>query len=138
MPEYIEREKAYELARTSELYSDFHRSMADLTSLKELLEDTPTADVVPSAVLEQVMWERDMALETLKEHGIGFCEKSDMVEIDKIAELLDELFGNECPCNFNNFDEWLPYVCEYRHTCDCATKEGWKQLILAKMDGKGD
>ena len=46
MPEYIEREKAYELARTSELYSDFHRSMADLTSLKELLEDTPTADVV--------------------------------------------------------------------------------------------
>lgn len=46
MPEYIEREKAYELARTSELCSDFHRSMADLTSLKELLEDTPTADVV--------------------------------------------------------------------------------------------
>ena len=81
MPEYIEREKAYELARTSELYSDFHRSMADLTSLKELLEDTPTADVVPSAVLEQVMWERDMALETLKEHGIGFCEKSDVGEV---------------------------------------------------------
>lgn len=46
MPEYIEREKAYELARTDEYYSDFHRSMADLTSLKELLEDVPTADVV--------------------------------------------------------------------------------------------
>lgn len=44
--EYIEREKAYELARTDSLYSDFCRSMADLTSLKELLEDTPAADVV--------------------------------------------------------------------------------------------
>ena len=46
MAEYKDCEKAYELARTSELYSDFRRSMADLTSLKELLEDTPTADVV--------------------------------------------------------------------------------------------
>lgn len=45
MAEYKDCEKAYELARTSELYSDFRRSMADLTSLKELLEDTPTADV---------------------------------------------------------------------------------------------
>ena len=44
--EYIEREKAYELARTSDYYSDFHKSIADLTSLKELLEDTPAADVV--------------------------------------------------------------------------------------------
>ena len=46
MPEYIEREAAYELARTNEYYSDFRRSMADLTSLKELLEDVPTSDVV--------------------------------------------------------------------------------------------
>lgn len=44
--EYIERDKAYELARTSNYYSDFHKSMADLTSLKELLDDTPAADVV--------------------------------------------------------------------------------------------
>lgn len=43
---YIEREAAYELARTNDYYSDFYRSMADLTSLKELLEDTPAADVV--------------------------------------------------------------------------------------------
>lgn len=42
---YIEREKVIEIAK-DEYYSDFHRSMADLTSLRELLEDTPTADVV--------------------------------------------------------------------------------------------
>ena len=46
MAEYIKREVAYELARTNGYYSDFHKSMADLTSLKELLDDTPTADVV--------------------------------------------------------------------------------------------
>lgn len=43
--EYIEREKVLEIAK-DEYYSDFHKSMADLTSLIELLEDTPAADVV--------------------------------------------------------------------------------------------
>ena len=42
---YIEREKVLEIAK-GEYYSDFHKSMADLTSLRELLEDTPVADVV--------------------------------------------------------------------------------------------
>lgn len=43
--EYIEREKVLEIAK-DKYYSDFHKSMADLTSLRELLEDTPAADVV--------------------------------------------------------------------------------------------
>ena len=42
---YVEKEKVLEIAK-DKYYSDFHKSMADLTSLRELLEDTPTADVV--------------------------------------------------------------------------------------------
>lgn len=42
---YVEKEKVLEIAK-DEYYSDFHKSMADLTSLRELLEDSPTADVV--------------------------------------------------------------------------------------------
>lgn len=42
---YIEIEKVLETARNG-YHSDFGRSMADLTSLQEVLEDTPTADVV--------------------------------------------------------------------------------------------
>ena len=45
MAQYIEREKVLEIAK-DKYYSDFHKSMADLTSLRELLEDSPTADVV--------------------------------------------------------------------------------------------
>lgn len=48
MPRYVDVDKAYEIARTH--HKDFARSMADLTSLREVLEDaledTPTADVV--------------------------------------------------------------------------------------------
>lgn len=44
MPRYIDADVAYEIARTE--HKDFAQSMADLTSLREVLEDTPTADVV--------------------------------------------------------------------------------------------
>ena len=42
---YVEKEKVLEIAK-DKYYSDFHKSMADLTSLRELLEETPAADVV--------------------------------------------------------------------------------------------
>lgn len=42
----IDANEAYEIARTSRLHDDFGRCMADLTSLKELLEDCPTVDAV--------------------------------------------------------------------------------------------
>lgn len=44
MARYIDADMAYETARM--FNSDFGKSMADLTSLREVLEDTPTADVV--------------------------------------------------------------------------------------------
>ena len=44
MSRYIDSEAIMEIARDG-YHSDFGRSMADLTSLEELIEDTPTADV---------------------------------------------------------------------------------------------
>ena len=44
MTRYIDADEVYEIAKTE--HKDFARSIADLTSLRELLEDTPTADVV--------------------------------------------------------------------------------------------
>ena len=45
MSEYIEREAVMKTVKDGN-HSDFGRSMADLTSLREVLEDTPAADVV--------------------------------------------------------------------------------------------
>ena len=44
MAEYIEREAVMKTVKDGN-HSDFGISMADLTSLREVLEDTPTADV---------------------------------------------------------------------------------------------
>lgn len=58
-----------------------------------------------------------------------FKNKADVVEVSKAAEILDDAFGNDYPCNFNNIDEWLPYLCEYANTCDCSSVKCWEQLI---------
>ena len=44
MSRYVDMDKVYETAR--KYHKDFAQSIADLTSLREVLEDTPTADVV--------------------------------------------------------------------------------------------
>ena len=35
----------------------------------------------------------------------------------KVACLLAEMFGDDCACNFNGNDEWLPYLCELQEAC---------------------
>lgn len=67
---------------------------------------------------------------------------ADVVELDTVAEMLRVMFDDECACNYNGNDEWLPQVCEYGCTeCpDAPEKNGcWKQFVkcfLEKMDGE--
>lgn len=68
---------------------------------------------------------------------------ADVVEVDKVAELLCVSFGSDtCACNFNGNDEWLWEKCKYNET-ECPTPKDelgcWKEYVkamLAKMDGK--
>lgn len=54
---------------------------------------------------------------------------ADVVEVDKVAEMFTEQFGDKCPCNFNDNDEWLTLYCDYTNTGDCPCKDGWKQFV---------
>lgn len=58
----------------------------------------------------------------------------------EVACLLTEMFGDDCACNLNGIDEWLPQYCEFAETC-CPNPGGvacWEQFLKhrAKMDGK--
>lgn len=58
-----------------------------------------------------------------------------MTDIE-IAEMLLDLFGDPCACNYNNIDEWLPKYCEYAET-KCPNVDGvtcWEQFL--KYRGK--
>ena len=54
---------------------------------------------------------------------------------EEVAELLSNLFGDECACNYNGIDEWLPERCKYTEIADeCPNpkeKHGcWMQFLL--------
>lgn len=74
-------------------YKDITPFIRDLTAMKQAydaisldgmiraLNDAPAADVVSRATFEQVMWERDVAIQQLKDLGVGFGEKADVAPV---------------------------------------------------------
>lgn len=75
MAEYIEREKVLEIAK-DEYYSDFHKSMADLTSLRELLEDSPTADVVE---VKHSYWQCSNVRMSSRDITCKYCHRTETI-----------------------------------------------------------
>jgi hypothetical protein len=54
---------------------------------------------------------------------------------EEVAELLFNIFGDDCACNFNGIDEWLPERCKYTEIAgECPNpkeKHGcWMQFLL--------
>ena len=53
------------------------------------------------------------------------------ISVKEAANIIAELFGDDCACNFNGIDEWLPQYCEHAAT-DCPHTAGttcWEQYI---------
>ena len=51
-----------------------------------------------------------------------------VMSIGEVADILADLFGDDCACNFNGTDEWLPFVCDYRDT-ECPNPKKKKRLL---------
>lgn len=54
---------------------------------------------------------------------------------EEVAELLFNIFGDDCACNYNGIDEWLPERCKYTEIAEeCPNpkeKHGcWMQFLL--------
>ncbi len=59
---------------------------------------------------------------------------------DEVAELLRKMFGDDCACNYNGIDEWLPMNCQYANTtCPHPEEKNgcWKQFLTWSTDGGG-
>lgn len=159
MAKYMRKDMAYDYKTLADWYlnapcrSDYYDiAMWTKEHLEELLndfyvfpKDITEFDVVSMGVLEQVMWERDVAIGQLAEYGIGFGEKKrDLAkvkhgkwelksQIHKMFDDLDEEFYVECPfCHRTEYvsfelteDKMLEYAKKQYPYCHCG----------AKMDG---
>jgi hypothetical protein len=80
MKEYIEREAVIDLI--TRRYECPEICTAEINSI-------PAADVVPKGAYDQVAWERDVAIEQLREdYGVGLGEKkrTDVVEVVRCGQ----------------------------------------------------
>ena len=85
MAEYIEREALLKFVKNTVPCID---RMTTIECVVTSIKQAPAADVVSLAVFEQVKWERDTALQTLEEHGIGsgqMAKHGEWKEIDNVA-----------------------------------------------------
>lgn len=74
MADYINRE---ELIKDLKKFAPEHYSAL----INTLIEKQPAADVVSVGVLQQVMWERDIAISQLESYGVGFAEEADLAKV---------------------------------------------------------
>ena len=54
----------------------------------------------------------------------------DAIPVELAAQILCDAFGDECPCNYNDIDTWLPMLCGSEN---CLNQDDplycWKQYI---------
>lgn len=84
-----------------------HHAYAKGLNLMEYIDEIPAADV------------------ELKRKG------AKLYTAHEVAVILAEAIGDDCACNVNGNDEWLPYHCDFRDTV-CPNPVGvacWEQFL---------
>ena len=99
-----------------------------------------------AAAIEELQQIADHYEQTAKDYWKEACEykaqlpKRGEWNNHEVACLLAEMFGDDCACNLNGIDEWLPQYCEFAETC-CPNPGGvacWEQFLKhrAKMEAQ--
>ena len=112
MAEYIEREAVLKKLNKNSITKKI--TFADGLSIFDTIKNIPAADVVSIEVFEQVKWERDTALKTLEEHGIGLAQKAD--DVVKVVRCKDCEYGEADYGANGNIITPFQYHCEYEDT----------------------
>ena len=56
-----------------------------------------------------------------------FVNKEYVITIDEAADLANRVYDN--PCDNPYTEEYLPYVCDHKDTCNCSNVECWVQYF---------
>ena len=75
-----------------------------------------------------------MLFDTAEDAISALSPPNEPLTLEEVAEILAEQFGDECACNVNGNDEWLPMMCHYGDVCpDPPEHLGcWMELLRNK------
>ena len=94
--------------------------------MKEYIECKAVIQAIENDSLEQVYYTKEDAI---------WCVRSipaaEVYDLDDVAQILYDTFGDRCACNYNGNDEWLWEYCELVEECPHpADKLGcWRQYV---------
>ena len=80
-----------------------HPEAHDYVSSWEIV-NTPTLDVVPKGVYEQVKWERDIVIEQLEELGLGLGQRLETLDLHPTEAVI--VYFNFNDIHLNNLNEF--------------------------------
>ena len=58
--------------------------------------------------------------------------------VSEVAQILADLLGDYCACNFNGNDEWLPKICKHESECPNPSDRlaCWKQYVIYQLNSE--
>ena len=75
--------------------------------ITDRIKAAPAVDAVSRGVVEQIMWDRDIAMEQLKEHGIPFGGIApDVVSVVRCKDCKHTLIDGETAIYCEKWDRW--------------------------------
>lgn len=121
------RQKLVDRQITTQFFNPAERH--EIGCIIDMLDTQPIADVVDTKAIEQIKWERDMAIKQLEYYGVGFGEQADVTKVKHGEwEYLGDKYVNCTVCG--TIFEALPTAYAFEkdniHCRHCG----------AKMDGK--
>lgn len=129
-------------------YPDEYELQGDLISradaIEALGEEPPVWCDEEYEIAERDQWRAD--IEAIKSVPSADRPRGEWTT-DEVAQLLANIFGDECACNWSGIDEWLPEACKYAETTCPSPKEingCWKQFLIQggarwrKAETRGD
>ena len=78
--EELARQRVLDTPTHSPAYLRYVAQFNERTALKHEIADAPTVEAVPKSYVDQIRWERDIAIEQLNEIGCQFGQKMDEVK----------------------------------------------------------
>lgn len=107
------------------------------------IDDTPTIDpikhgYVPTEVLKQIQWERDIAMSYLEEAGIGFGEKAEIKRVVH-GHWIEDTVGCANPFDPYKEDYMDVIICSECGTYyDTSNRTNYCSNCGTQMDGEAD
>ena len=111
------------LKERAEVLEDFFVTAWTTEKVQRLIHDAPTIDAVPVGVLDQVRWERDVAIAQLKDYGVSFGEKADCAKVVRCKDckywrnaskpLYCSEFMGDCTIDDEPVGRWEHDFCSY-------------------------